>query len=149
RERFIKVIYFGLIVAPLRFMKYQWAYFQVNTLGQGKNVYIAGASERPANDGPWPRLGTAFGIAYLLGFNVLTWLLTVLHRVDWLIPAGLIGFAVAVGVAMVLPQSALFPSPFRQVYSSRIGGIARLGFFTVLLEVLAHLRWATGGASAI
>src|SRR5947209_7468252 len=32
RGRFIKVIYFGLLVAPLRFLRYEWAYFQVNTI---------------------------------------------------------------------------------------------------------------------
>src|SRR5579883_2932133 len=37
RGRFVRVIYLGLLVAPIRFVQYQWAYFQVNTLGQGKN----------------------------------------------------------------------------------------------------------------
>src|SRR5262249_17652882 len=42
-----------------------------------------------------------------------------------------------------------FRSPFRQAYSTRLGGLIRLGFFTLLLEVLSHLRWATAGASAV
>ena len=40
RWRFIRVIYFCFLVAPLRFVRYQWAYIQVNTLGLGKNVYL-------------------------------------------------------------------------------------------------------------
>ena len=43
RGRFVRVIYFALLVAPIRFLRYQWAYFQVNTLGQGRNVYVEGA----------------------------------------------------------------------------------------------------------
>src|SRR6201999_3908541 len=42
-----------------------------------------------------------------------------------------------------------FRSPFRQAYSPRVGSIIRLGFFTMLLEVLSHLRLATAGASAL
>ncbi len=44
RRRFITVIYFCLIVAPIRFARYQWAYFKVNTLGKGKNVYMERAT---------------------------------------------------------------------------------------------------------
>ena len=40
RGRFVKVIYFCFLVAPLRFVRYQLAYLEVNTLGQGKNVYL-------------------------------------------------------------------------------------------------------------
>ena len=42
RGRFVRVIYFAVLVAPIRFLRYQWAYFQVNTLGQGRNVYMDG-----------------------------------------------------------------------------------------------------------
>ncbi len=42
-----------------------------------------------------------------------------------------------------------FRSPFRQAYSPRVASVIRLGYFTILLEALAHLRWATGGASAV
>ena len=31
----------------------------------------------------------------------------------------------------------------------RLASVIRLGFFTGLLEVLSHLRWATGGMSAV
>jgi fatty acid desaturase len=149
RGRFIKVIYFGLLVAPLRFLRYQWAYFQVNTLGQGRNVYVGDSRAGWQGPGSWPRLGTALGIVYLLGFNALTWFLTVTGRLGWLIPAGLLGIGLVAVVTYALPAWALFPSPFRQAYSNRFGGVARLAYFTVLLEILAHLRWATGGVSAI
>src|SRR5215813_8990459 len=45
RGRFVRVVYFGLLVAPIRFLRYQGAYFQVNTLGQGKNVYVDGRED--------------------------------------------------------------------------------------------------------
>ncbi len=50
RKRFITVIYFCFLVAPIRFLKYQWAYFTVNTLGKGKNVYMERAG------GSWKNL---------------------------------------------------------------------------------------------
>ena len=40
RGRFIKVVYFCLLVAPMRFVGYVWAYIKVNTLGQGRNNYL-------------------------------------------------------------------------------------------------------------
>ena len=148
RGRFIRVVYFALFVAPIRFLRYQWAYFQVNTLGQGQNVYVDGNGS-PMTSPRFPRLGTTLGIGYVVAFNVLTWLLTVARHPGWLLPAGLLTFGVAAGVTCVLPEWALFRSAFRQAYSSRVGSVIRLGYFTVLLEVLSHLRWATGGASAV
>jgi fatty acid desaturase len=149
RGRFVRVIYLGLLVAPIRFLRYQWAYFQVNTLGQGRNEYVRMSSVGPGAEGPWPRFGTLLGIAYLLGLNLLTWVLTNTNRVHWLLPAGLIGMALAAGVTYGLPDRAVFRSPFRQAYSTRFGAVARLAYFTMLIEVLAHLRWLTGGVSAI
>jgi fatty acid desaturase len=149
RQRFIKVIYFGLLVAPIRFLRYQGAYFRVNTLGQGKNVYVEEGDARSGDRGPWQRMGTILGIGYLLSFNALTWFLTNTHRPEWLVPAGLLGIGLASAITLVLPDWAVFRSPFRQAYSTRLGGIARLGYFTLLLEILSHLRWATGGVSAV
>ena len=99
--------------------------------------------------GVWPRLGTGLGIIYLLGLNLATWILTTYRHPGWLIPAGILGLVLAIVVTYRLPEWAVFRSPFRQAYSSRLGGVFRLVFFTVLMEVLAHLRWATGGASAV
>ncbi|MGP0063000.1 MAG: fatty acid desaturase family protein [Isosphaeraceae bacterium] len=149
RSRFIRVIYFAVVVAPMRFLGYLWAYFQVNTLGHGKNFYVNGAESGSEPVRNWPRLGTGLGIVYLLGLNLLTWILTTYRHPGWLIPAGLMGLGLGIVVAYQLPAWAVFHSPFRQAYSSRLGGIFRLAFFTVLMEVLAHLRWATGGASAV
>jgi fatty acid desaturase len=149
RCRFIRVVYFALFVAPFRVLSYQWAYFQVNTLGQGKNVYVDGTDPDPVLRTVWPRLGTALGFVYLLCLNLLTWILTMSQKPGWMIPAGLLGMSVAAGVTYLLPDRAVFRSPFRQAYSNRFSGLIRLGYFTMLLEVLAHLRWATGGVSAI
>jgi fatty acid desaturase len=149
RVRFIRVVYLSLIVAPIRFLGYSWAYFQVNTLGQGKNVYVNGTGSGNEPVRVWPRLGTGLGIVYLLGFNLATWILTTYRKPEWLIPAGFVGLGLAMVISYRLPDWAVFRSPFRQAYSSRLGGIFRLGYFTVLMEILAHLRWATGGTSAV
>ena len=57
RGRFIRVIYFASLVAPIRFLRYQWAYFQVNTLGQGKNVYVEGDERDRRGDSAIPARG--------------------------------------------------------------------------------------------
>jgi fatty acid desaturase len=40
RARFVRVMYFCFLVAPARFIRYELAYLEVNTLGQGKSVYL-------------------------------------------------------------------------------------------------------------
>ncbi|MFI5461580.1 MAG: fatty acid desaturase family protein [Isosphaerales bacterium] len=150
RRRFIALVYFSFLVAPMRFLRYQWAYFQVNTLGKGKSVYM----ERPSLGhqrftSPWPRLATLLGIVYILGLSVVLRFVTGTDRPLWLAPVGLLGIALLAAVTYALPDWAVFQSPFRQAYSPRIAGVLRMSYYTALLVVLAHFRWASGGRSAI
>jgi fatty acid desaturase len=149
RKRFITVVYFCFLVAPIRFMKYQWAYFTVNTLGKGKNVYIdRSAGARKASDSR-PRLASVLGIFYAVGLSLVLKSLTGSGSPRWLLPAGLAGIAVLAIVIRALPDWAIFQSPFRQAYSPRVAGFLRMTYYTAVLVALAHLRWATGGTSAI
>jgi fatty acid desaturase len=150
RRRFIAVVYFCFLVAPIRFMRYQWAYFKVNTLGKGKNVYIERAA---GGDGirsdSIPRLATVLGLFYIAGLSVILRYLTGTDRPHWLVPCGLLGIALLALTIPVLPEWTVFQSPFRQVYSPRFAGFLRMTYYTIVLVSLAHIRWATGGASAI
>jgi fatty acid desaturase len=149
RSRFISVIYFCVVVAPIHFFSYQWAYFKVNTLGKGKNVYMERALQESGTSDSMPRLATLLGIAYILGFSAALRFLTGIDRPQLLIPLGLLGIILVAAVSYALPDWAGFQSPFRQAYSSRFASVIRISYYTVLLFTLAHLRWATGGASAI
>ena len=149
RARFIQVIYFCFLVAPIRFVRYQWAYIRVNTLGQGKNVYVERDRSNSGTGAFHLRLGTLLGLIYLLSINALYWLLTWANRPNWLVPAGSAGVILAAITIYRLPESAVFRSPLRSVYSSRFASTLRLGYFTLLLSILAHLRWATGGLSTL
>jgi fatty acid desaturase len=149
RRRFITVVYFCVIVAPIRFARYTWAYFKVNTLGKGKNVYLERASEGSGGSDSMPRLATFLGIAYILGFSMALKFLTGTERPQWLVPLGVLGIILVTAVSYALPDWAGFQSPFRQVYSCRFASVIRMSYYTVLLVILARLRWATGGASAI
>jgi fatty acid desaturase len=150
RSRFIAVIYFAILVTPLRFLRYQWAYFQVNTLGLGKNVYLErSARERRGVPNGWPRLATLLGIAYIAGLSSVLQFLTRADLPLLLTPVGLLGIVILVAGTCALPQKAIFRSPFRQAYSPRLASVLRMSFYTILLVVLAHVRWATGGRSAI
>ena len=75
RRRFITVVYFCFLVAPVRFLRYQWAYFTVNTLGKGKNVYIeraAGGKRRSDSRRGWRRSwGSLYAIGLERGLEVL------------------------------------------------------------------------------
>ncbi len=144
RARFIAVVYFCMFVAPYRFLRYQWAYFQVNTLGQGRSVYRA---EVGGDSGPWPRLGTALGIGYLFSMSALFRVLTGAGMADWMLPAALTGIALAVAVVWHMPGRFLFQSPFRQACSVRLTSAIRLGYYTLVLLALAQIRWYTEGRS--
>jgi fatty acid desaturase len=149
RKRFITRVYFAFVVAPLRFLHYQWAYFKVNTLGLGRSVYVARAPEHTGAARGGIRLATVLGIAYIAGLNFVLRYLTRTDRVALLVPTGLLGIAVLTGVIRFLPEWAIYRSPLRQVYSTRFASILRMSYYTILLVALAHVRWSTGGRSAI
>jgi fatty acid desaturase len=149
RRRFITVVYFCFLVAPVRFLRYQWAYFAVNTLGKGKNVYIDRVSGGGNTSEFRPRLATVLGILYAIGLSLTLKLLTGLGHPQWLAPVGLVGIGVLAIVIRALPDWAVFQSPFRQAYSPRVAGFLRMTYYTIVLVALANIRWATGGRSAI
>jgi fatty acid desaturase len=78
-------------------------------------------------------------------FCLLTWV----KQPSWLVPAGFFGIVVAALTIYRLPEWAVFRSPLRPVYSTRFASALRLGYYTLLLVILAHLRWATGGVSTL
>jgi fatty acid desaturase len=147
--RFVLVIYFCAIVAPWRFLRYQWAYLRVNTFGTGQNVYNNRFSARGEPQGTRPRLATVLGVAYVFGFAAVLGVLTRLGHPHWITLAALLGVGLASLIIYYLPDRAIYRSPFRQVYSPRFASALRLGFYTTVLSVLAYIRWATGGSSYI
>ncbi|CAN5688771.1 hypothetical protein BH23PLA1_BH23PLA1_37590 [soil metagenome] len=150
RWKFILTQYLRPIISPLSFLKYQFDYTKMNGLGLGleDNYYVRQATEKPsATGGQRPRLGLRLGMASLLGFVGLQWVFTSMGKPFWLIPAGLIGVALAATVSALLPNRFIFQSPFRQPYSSKCAGVLRLAFFTALLVALGLLRAATDGRS--
>jgi len=149
RRRFIFVIYFCALVAPLRCLRYQWAYIQVNTFGTGRNVYFRRLATTGLPPKPRFRLGTILGITYVFGFAAVLGVLTLIGQPHWIIPAGLFGIVLAALVTHGLPDWAIHRSPFRQAYSPRFASTVRLGFYTTVLSMLAYIRWASGGASFI
>jgi fatty acid desaturase len=149
RRRFITVVYFCFLVAPIRFLRYQWAYFVVNTLGKGKNVYMQRSSGGIQRADSLPRLATVLGIVYIIILSLVLKFLTGVNSPQWLAPAGLFGIGVLALVIRVLPDWAVFQSPFRQAYSPRFAGFLRMTYYTAVLVTLAYLRWATGGRTAV
>ncbi len=149
RGRFIRVVYFCIPSAPKRFVSYVWAYIEASTLGLGKNVYVKRAGSGSLAGGERLRLGSSLGIAYLFSLSAVFWILTSSNRPNWVFPAGLIGMALATVTVLRLPEWALFRSPLRSAYSTQCAGVLRLGYYTVLLAILADLRWVTGGVSTV
>ena len=149
RARFIAVVYFCMIVAPLRFMEFQLAYIAVNSLGKGRNVSTGtDATTNPAKL-ILPRLGTVLGFACLVAMFVGLRYLAGIDRLSWIVPAGLLGMVLGTAAAYALPDGAVFTPPFRQAYSCRFAGAARVCFFTVVMMVLTAIRWATSRHAAL
>lgn len=148
RARFLLTRYLAPLVAPTSFVRYTLDYIYVNVLGKGGNVYM---DRVPDGDGGsiWPRGGTILGIGYVVGFAGVQALLLHAGLQAWLIPAGLLGVALAGAVTYALPARMVFQSPFRQPYSTRFAGVARLAYFTALLVGLGWLRVATDGRSTL
>ena len=147
RARFIALIYFCMFTAPLRFLRFQLAYVSVNALGRGRSIYNGTARKGGFADLHLPRLGTVIGISYLIGLDLVLWQLARSGRPGWMVPAGLIGMIGSGLIVLVLPDWALFRSPFRQVYSCRFAAFLRICFLTGVMAVLAMAGWATAGRS--
>ncbi len=148
RERFVSLVYFCFVTAPVRFLEYQIAYMTVNTFGKGRSIYNGTAKGR-GFDVFVPRLSTCLGIAYVLGLNALLLALTSTGRAGWVIPVALASGVIGTVVAYALPDRFTFQSPFRQAYSERFAGAARLWFFTVVFTALGLTRWASDGRSPV
>jgi fatty acid desaturase len=149
RGRFVLVVYFSALVAPLQWLRYQWAYLRVNTLGLGRNIYFKRNRHSSETADGRIRLGTWLGISYFFGLAALLGVLTRINRPHWIAPAALGAMGLASVVLHSLPDWALYRSPLRQAYSARFASAVRLAFYTTVLSILAYIRWATGGASFI
>ena len=134
------------LTSPVSFLQFQWEYAYVNALGKGNNVYMRRVIDGDAAN-PWPRVATLLGIAYLVGFTALQFVLTRTGLTAWLIPAGVIGMGL-VGMAVYsLPERWLFRPPLRQPFSPQAVSVLRLGAYTGALVLLGLLRDLTGGRS--
>ena len=149
RWAFIKSIYLRGFTEPRALIQYQNDYWRINVVGSAENEYLKKVPGADQHGRVWPRLGATLGMIYLATFVLGTWVLPRLGRSEWLPLFGLVGTLLVLGVGLLLPDRAYFPSPFRQPYSTRFGGILRLLFMTALLTGLSMLRVATDGRSAM
>ena len=146
RGEFIKAIYLRVFTNPQAMLRYLRDYTNINMLGRTENVYLQRLS-KGNGDTPrlWPRLAALLGLAYLVVVIVAHWVITLwLRRPDWLIFEGFVGTPLVLGVAALLPDWAFFPSPLRQAYSSRFGGVMRLTSFTWFHTGLGLITTLTG-----
>ena len=148
RLRTILAVYFRAILMPVSFARYGLEYIYINCLGKGGNVLM---EKVPGGDAHTvlPRFGTILGLIYLALYNVALWRITATGRGEWLAIAAMAGLAILAIAIPALPAGAFFRSPFRQPYTPRVASFFRLGFYTLVFAALAHVRWATGGRSAI
>lgn len=148
RWEFVKSIYLRAFTEPRALIAYQNDYFRINVLGSAENEYLKRMPGADASGRVWPRLAAVLGFVYLVSYIVLGWAVHFAGLGRWLPVCGLAGLALVTAVWRVLPDSAFFPSPFRQTFSPRVSGLSRLAFYTVLLTGLNMLREETGGRSA-
>lgn len=149
RWEFIKSIYLRGFTEPKAVMTYQQDYFAINVLGSSSNVYLKRVPGLEESGRAWPRLGASLAIVYLAVFIAGTWLCTITGWPGMLWALGVLGTLVLLTVGNLLPKRAFFPSPFRQPYSSRFGGILRLVYMTWFLTAMSVLRAETGGRSTM
>jgi fatty acid desaturase len=149
RWEFIKSIYLRGFTEPRTLFRYQNDYWRINVVGSAENEYLKKVPGADPQGRVWPRLGATLAMIYLGGFIAASWVLPRFGYARGLPLLGLVGAVVVLGVGLILPDRAYFPSPFRQPYSTRFGGILRLLFMTGMLTGLSMLRVTTDGRSSI
>ena len=96
-----------------------------------------------------PRLATVLGFAYLFGLGAVTRYLTTTNRPGWLPVAGFLGMMLVAAVIHFLPDRVILSNRRFDRHLVRFASVVRMGFYTSLIVVLAQIRWATQGTSAI
>lgn len=143
RSQFIREALFRPILSPITFSKYQWDYIYINLLGKGGNVYM---KANPKGDGfsKWPRLGTTLGILLVLT-EAIVFELLMFYDASSYIPIVAIGsLGLSAIVAATLPDWAVYQSPFKEPYNSRVGGLIRIAFYTAGLLGITYINSMTG-----
>ena len=143
RSQFIREALFRPILSPITFSKYQWDYIYINLLGKGGNVYM---KANPKGDGfsKWPRLGTTLGILLVLT-EAIVFELLMFYDASSYIPIVAIGaLGLSAIVAATLPDWAVYQSPFKEAYNSRVGGLIRIAFYTAGLLGITYINSITG-----
>jgi fatty acid desaturase len=148
--RFVREHHLRVLLSPASIVRYLRDYFRGNVLGLAESVYVRRAEGDSAPSGVGGlRLATALGIVYVVAIDAAFIALERVGHAPWIGPAGVAGYALALGVIACLPARSFFATPFRQPYSPRVGAALRLGFFTAVLMALNGLRGWTGGRSTI
>lgn len=148
RGQFIREALLRPFLSPLTFQKYQWDYFYINVLGKGGNIYM---KNNPRGDGfsKWPRLATMLGMG-LLVVEAIAFRLLSAQQMAIGAPAILVGSLTIAGiVAALLPEWAVYQSPFKEPYNSRVGGWLRIAFCSVLMLVMTFLNAATNDRAGL
>jgi len=143
RSQFIREALFRPILSPITFSKYQWDYIYINLLGKGGNVYM---KANPKGDGlsKWPRLGTTLGILLVLTEGIVFELLMFYHASTYIPVVALSALGLSAIVAAILPDWAVYQSPFKEPYNSRVGGMIRIVFYTMGLLGITYINSMTG-----
>lgn len=146
RGEFIRAVYLRVLTEPRAWLRYQRDYIAINMLGCAENVYFRRFSGGTAGEPRlWPRLGALLGLAYVVTLIVVHWTLTLwARRPDLLVYEAILGTPLVLGVGLILPERAFFPSPLRQPYSNRFGGMFRLISFTWFHSGLGLLTTVAG-----
>jgi fatty acid desaturase len=147
RWRFIKAFYLRPLTAPLRFLKYQLDYIDINVLGRAENIYLRRMPGLVTPGQAWPRWGATLGLLYVILYLAAHGLITAAGHSGSLVVLGAVGTLLVVGTGRLLPHRAYFPSPFRQPFSCRFAGSLRLIYYTWVLVILGMLDAATAGSS--
>lgn len=143
KGRFLFNFYMRMFWPPA-LLRYMWDNIYITTMGNGVHPYCKHCtSNRKAMIGPM-RITTLLGIAYLgavvgaMGY--LSW-----FGPGWALAVTPIAFwAVASAVVMAIPDDWFFRSDLKQVCSSKLTSILRLGWITALETVLAVSMFVTG-----
>ena len=94
--------------------------------------------------------GRCWGIGYLFSVNAVVLVPDLVQAAEVDSPGGPDrGLSWQRRRSIVCRRGPSFARHSGQVYSTRFASVLRLGFYTVLLVILAHLRWATGGISTL
>ncbi|MBI3468773.1 MAG: fatty acid desaturase [Planctomycetes bacterium] len=143
RWEFIYHFYVRVLWPPALF-RYLWDNIWVTALGKGVHPYPAAEGNRQPPTFAGFRITSLLGVTHFAVMSALMGYLSLYGNAFLLIVVPIVGWLVALGAILAIPEHMFFHSRLKPVYSPKITSAIRLGYYTAMNAAVCWPVYLTG-----